>query len=146
MSLNWRKSWEKKLYFISSTPNTVLFDQAPLTPYQNHHVDPRSLLMDGSGLWKTWIRMGEKTQIRNTGYNYTYSISGMPAIRYNYFLVCQLSATIIPIPFPVHQLSAKIIFRATNHPLKPAANHPLKLYSGQPRICCNKILGVSAFA
>ena len=37
------------LYFISSTLNTVLFGQAPPKPYQNHHLDPISLLMDGSG-------------------------------------------------------------------------------------------------
>ena len=50
--LKLEKKQRKKLYFISSTPNTALFDQAPPTPYQNHHLDPVSLLMDGSGLLK----------------------------------------------------------------------------------------------
>ena len=40
------------LYIISSTLNTVLFGQAPPKPYQNHHLDPISLLMDKSGLLK----------------------------------------------------------------------------------------------
>ena len=40
------------LYFISSTLNIVLFGQAPPKPYQNHHLDPISLPMDGSGLFK----------------------------------------------------------------------------------------------
>ena len=37
------------LYFISGTPNTVLFGQAPPKPYQNHPLDTISLLIDGSG-------------------------------------------------------------------------------------------------
>ena len=41
--------WKKILYFISSTLNIVLFGQAPPKPYQNHHLDPISLFMDGSG-------------------------------------------------------------------------------------------------
>ena len=38
------------LLFVSSTLNTVLFGQTPPKPYQNPHLDPISLLMDGSGL------------------------------------------------------------------------------------------------
>ena len=37
------------LLFVSSTLNTVLFGQTPPKPYQNPHLDPKSLLMDGSG-------------------------------------------------------------------------------------------------
>ena len=34
---------------LPSAFNTVLFGQAPPKPYQNHHLDSISLLMDGSG-------------------------------------------------------------------------------------------------
>ena len=55
------------LYFISSNLNTVLFGQAPLKPYQNHHLDPKSLLMDGSGLLKPGsAKKPESIRIRNT--------------------------------------------------------------------------------
>ena len=46
----------KKMYIIFSPLNTGLFGQAPPKPYQNHHLDPISLLMDGSGY-------GHKTRI-----------------------------------------------------------------------------------
>ena len=36
-------------YFIFSTLNTVFFGQVPPKPNQKHHLDPISLLMDGSG-------------------------------------------------------------------------------------------------
>ena len=39
----------KKLYFIFSTLNTVLFGQVTPKPNQKHHLDPIGLLMDGSG-------------------------------------------------------------------------------------------------
>ena len=47
---------------ISSTLNTVLFGQTPPKPYQNHHLDPISLLMDGSGsgLLKPGFRSAKK--------------------------------------------------------------------------------------
>ena len=63
---------KKILYFISSTLNIVLFGQAPPKPYQNHHLDPISLLMDGSGLLKPGSGSAKKPgsiriRIRNTG-------------------------------------------------------------------------------
>ena len=39
-------------YLALLTLNTVLIGQAPPKLYQNHHLDPISLLMDGSGLLK----------------------------------------------------------------------------------------------
>ena len=53
------------VYFICSTLNTVLFVQAPPKPYQTHHLDPISLLIDGSGLLKLkpGSGIGEKTRI-----------------------------------------------------------------------------------
>ena len=47
-------------YLALLTLNTVLIGQAPPKLYQNHHLDPISLLMDGSGLLKTRIWIGEK--------------------------------------------------------------------------------------
>ena len=38
------------MYILSSILNTVLIGQAPPKPYQTHHLDPISLLKDGSGL------------------------------------------------------------------------------------------------
>ena len=66
---------EKMLYIISSTLNTVLFGQAPPKPYQNHHLDPISLLMDGSGLLKPGSGSAKKPgsiRIRNTGSKNAY--------------------------------------------------------------------------
>ena len=59
------------LYIISSTHNTVLFGQVPPKPYQNHHLDTKSLLMDGSGLIKPGSGSANKpgairNRIRNT--------------------------------------------------------------------------------
>ena len=51
------------VYFTCSTLNTVLFVQAPPKPYQTHHLDPISLLIDGSGLLKPGSGIGEKTRI-----------------------------------------------------------------------------------
>ena len=39
----------KIVYFKFSTLKTVLFGQVPPNPYQTHHSDPVSLLLDGSG-------------------------------------------------------------------------------------------------
>ena len=44
-------------YFTLSTVNPVLFGQVRPKPYQKHHLDPISLLMDGSGFN---VRIGEK--------------------------------------------------------------------------------------
>ena len=38
------------MYFIFCTLNIFLFGQAPPKPNQKNHLDPISLLMDGSGL------------------------------------------------------------------------------------------------
>ena len=43
------KTGVKVEIFISTRFNTVLFGKAPPKPYQNYHLDPISLLMDGSG-------------------------------------------------------------------------------------------------
>ena len=60
---------KKVLYFISSTLNVVLFGQTPPKPYQNHHLDPISLFMDGSGLLEPGSGSAKKPgsiRIRNT--------------------------------------------------------------------------------
>ena len=38
-----------KIRIQSSTLNAVIFGQAPPKPYQNHQLDPISLVMDASG-------------------------------------------------------------------------------------------------
>ena len=51
--------------------NTVLFGQAPPKPYQNHHLDPISLSMDGSGLLKPGSGLAKKPgsiRIRNAAF------------------------------------------------------------------------------
>ena len=57
------------LYILSSTLNTLLFGQAPPKSYQNFHLDPISLLMEGSGLLKPVSGSAKKPGsiwIRNT--------------------------------------------------------------------------------
>ena len=57
------------LYIISTTLNTVLFGQAPPKPYQNHHLDPISLLMDKSGL----LKLGSRSEAESIRLNVAQS-------------------------------------------------------------------------
>ena len=58
------KTGVKVEIFISTRFNTVLFGKGPPKPYQNYHLDPISLLMDGSGSAK---KPGS-IRIRSTGF------------------------------------------------------------------------------
>ena len=65
------------MYILSSILNTVLIGQAPPKPYQTHHLDPISLLIDGSGLLKPGSGSAKKPgsiRIQNTVINVLHSV------------------------------------------------------------------------